>query len=228
MMSRCNQCKVDVIDDHAVCPLCQSVLEKTETTKITKTTENLYPNVRVIAKRIDLMIRIYAFSAIVVETMLAYYNYRTYEKSYWSVLVGVVLFYVFMALKITFKEGYEYTTKSLLMVILAVLCVVLIDVLTGFRGWSLNYVLPSAIILLNTGIIVAMFVNIRNWQSYMMIELFAIIWSALPFVLNKLGFLTDLNLSHIATAYSILLFLGTIIIGGKRASNELKRRFHVR
>lgn len=252
MMSRCNQCKVEVSDDHAVCPLCQTVLEKTETlgtseipvnfektgnTKKTKnadiaktieTVESLYPNVKVIAKRIDLMIRIYAFSAIVVETLLAYYNYKTYENSYWSVLVGVVLFYIFIALRITFKEGYEYTTKSILMVISAVLCVVLIDVLTDFRGWSLNYVLPSAIILLNTGIIIAMFINIRNWQSYMMIELFTILWSTLPFILNKLGFLTNLSLSHIATAYSILLFLGTIIIGGKRASNELKRRFHVR
>ncbi len=258
MMRRCNQCKIDVRDNHSICPLCQTVLEKTdkigsfeklevaektETTekketaektgiiKKTKTAEmaeNLYPNVKVIAKRIDLLIRIYAFSAIVVETLLAYYNYKTYENSYWSVLVGVVLFYIFMALRITFKEGYEYTTKSILMVILAVVCVVLIDVLTGFRGWSLNYVLPSAIILLNTGIIVAMFINIRNWQSYMMIELFTILWSTLPFILNKLGYLTNLSLSHIATAYSILLFLGTIIIGGKRASNELKRRFHVR
>lgn len=255
MMRRCNQCKVEVRDDHAVCPLCQTVLEKTEApgsieisgdfeknrntgnTKKTKNTviaktietaESLYPNVKVIAKRIDLLIRIYAFSAIVVETLLAYYNYKTYENSYWSVLVGVVLFYIFIALRITFKEGYEYTTKSILMVISAVLCVVLIDVLTDFRGWSLNYVLPSAIILLNTGIIIAMFINIRNWQSYMMIELFTILWSTLPFILNKLGFLTNLSLSHIATAYSILLFLGTIIIGGKRASNELKRRFHVR
>ncbi|GAB6107300.1 DUF6320 domain-containing protein [Fusibacter bizertensis] len=224
-MNRCNQCKVYVKDNHAVCPLCQSVLEKSETDEAT---ENLYPNVKVIAKRIDLMIRIYAFSAIVVETLLAYFNYRTYEHSYWSVLVGVVLFYVFMALKITFKEGYEYRTKSILMIILAVICVVLIDALTGFRGWSLNYVLPSAIILLNTGIIVAMFVNIRNWQSYMMIELFTIFWSILPFILNKLDLLTNLILSQVATAYSIFLFLGTIIIGGKRASNELKRRFHVR
>ena len=221
-MSRCNQCNIEIKDNHAVCPLCQSVLEKTEPA------ENLYPNVRVIAKRIDLMIRVYAFVAIVVETFLAYFNYRTYENSYWSVLVGVVLFYVFIALRVTFKEGYEYRTKSIMLVTIGVICVVLIDLLTGFRGWSLNYVLPSAIILVNTGIVVAMIINIRNWQSYMMIELFTILWSILPFILNKMGLLTKMNLSHVASGYSVLLFLGTIIIGGKRASNELKRRFHVR
>jgi hypothetical protein len=174
------------------------------------------------------MIRIYAFVAIVIETFLAYFNYRTYENSYWSVLVGVVLFYVFVALRVTFKEGYEYRTKSIMLVTIGVICVVLIDLLTGFRGWSLNYVLPSAIILVNTGIVVAMIINIRNWQSYMMIELFTILWSILPFILNKMGLLTKMNLSHVASGYSVLLFLGTIIIGGKRASNELKRRFHVR
>ena len=233
-MSRCNLCKVEVRDDHSVCPLCQTVLDKKttkntwETGSKTETDLSLYPNVKVIAKRIDLMIRIYAFLAIFFGSLLAYFNYRTYENSYWSVLIGVVLFYVFLGLKIVFKEGYEYRTKSILLIILGVLSVVLIDLLTGFRGWSLNYVLPSAIILVNTGIIVAMFVNIRNWQSYMMIELFTILWSALPFVLNKFGYLTKLNLSQIATAYSVFLFLGTIIIGGKRASTELKRRFHVR
>lgn len=221
-MSRCNQCKVEIKDNVSLCPLCNSVLEKTENL------ENVYPNVRIIAKKHDFLIRIYVFLAIVVETLLLYFNYRTFEGSFWSVVTGVVLFYIFIGLKLAFKDNMEYKTRSIILIMTGILGIILIDVLTGFDGWSLNYFLPGGIMLLNTVIIVLMLVNIRNWQSYMMIELLTIFGSVISFVLYRMELLTNINMSLIACAYSVFLFLGTIIVGGRRAATELKRRFHVR
>jgi hypothetical protein len=190
--------------------------------------ENFYPNVRIITKRHHFWLRIYAFLAIVVETLLLYINYQTFDGSLWSVVTGVVLLYAFIAFAFSFKDDMYDTFKSMILIVTAIFGIILIDVLTGFDGWSLNYFLPGGIILLNTGIVVAMLINIRNWQSYMMIELLTIIWSIVPFIFYKISVLTNINVSLIACAYSAFMFLGTIIIGGKRASTELKRRFHVR
>ncbi len=205
-----------------MCPLCKCVLEKTTDV------ENLYPDVRIITRKMHLLIRIYAFVAIVAETLLLYFNYRTVDGLHWSIVAGVVLFYAYIALNLTFMTTLEYKTKAIILIMTAIFSIILIDVLTGFHGWSLNYFLPGSIILLNSGILVAMFINIRNWQSYMMIELMTIVWSAVPFIFLKIGLMTHVSVSLIALAYSVFLFLGTIIIGGKRASTELKRRFHVR
>ena len=221
-MSRCKQCKVEIRDNVTLCPLCKSVLEKSSAV------ENMYPNIRIITKKIHLLVRIYVFLAIMTETFLLYYNYRTFEGSLWSVVTGVVLFYGFVVLKFAFNDDIEYKAKTIALILTAIFCIFMIDVLTGFGGWSLNYFLPGSIILLNTAIVVAMFVNIRNWQSYMMIELFAILWSIVPFIFYGIGILTHINTSLVASAYSVFLFLGTVIIGGRRASTELKRRFHVR
>lgn len=221
-MSKCNLCKIEILDDVTVCPLCRCVLEKKEDV------ENTYPNVRIITKKLNLIIRIYAFSAILVEVLLAFINYKTFNEIYWSVITGGALLYVFIVLKFAFGDDMEYKKKIIIQTMAGILYVILIDIMTGFHGWSVNYVLSGGIILLNTGIIILMLVNSRNWQSYLLLQLLTIIWSIVPFILYKIGVITDIKVSLVALAYSIFLFLGTMIIGGRRAEVELKRRFHVR
>ncbi len=221
-MSRCKQCKVNIKDNVTLCPLCKSVLERTEDV------ENMYPNIKIIEKKFNFLLRIYAFLAIVVETLLLYFNYHSFQGSHWSVITGVVLFYLFIVISLALKEENEYKSKTIILIVTAILSIILIDLLTGFSGWSLNYFLPGTIILLNTAVVIAMVFNARNWQSYMMIELLAIITSGIPFILVGMGLMTNMTLSLVASAFSVFLFLGTVIIGGGRASTELKRRFHVR
>ena len=38
-------------------------------------------------------------------------------------------------------------------------------------GWALTFVFPSAILAMVLATIILMIVNIRNWQSYMMMQL---------------------------------------------------------
>ena len=52
--------------------------------------------------------------------------------------------------------------------------------------------------------------------------------SMLPLVLIWMDIVTESFISWFAFAVSVLLFLGTLIIGDRRARSELKRRFHVR
>ena len=73
-----------------------------------------------------------------------------------------------------------------------------------------------------------MFVNRRNWQSYLMLEICMIFLSAVPLLLIRLGIVTETFISGFAFTVSVLLFLGTLIIGDRRARSELRRRFHVR
>ena len=102
-----------------------------------------------------------------------------------------------------------------------------IDYLTGNRGWALSIVFPSAIVLVDIGILILMVVNSRNWQSYMMLQIFTILLSIIPLVLIGAGIIKWKYMALIAMGISLFIFLGTLIIGDKRARNELKRRFHV-
>ena len=82
--------------------------------------------------------------------------------------------------------------------------------------------------LLDAGIVLLMIINSRNWQSYLMFQLFGIVCSLIPLLLIALHIVTHPGLSELAFGISVFLFLGTLIIGDRRARLELKRRFHVR
>lgn len=221
-MSRCKQCNVEILDETERCPLCHSVLEKTVEV------ENMYPNVRMITRRLALLSRIYLFVAILVEALLIYLNVLSDSEMFWSAIPGLAMLYGYLVLRYAILGKSGYKGKTIVLTLIAILMVVAIDFVVGYRGWSVNYALPSAILLVDVGILILMCINRRNWQSYMMWQIFMILCSVVPLVLYAVGIVTAPLLALLAFAFSTALFLGTLIIGDRRARTELRRRFHVR
>ena len=221
-MSRCKQCNVEILDETERCPLCHSVLEKTVEV------ENMYPNVRTMTRRLALLSRIYLFVAILVEALLIYLNVLSDSEMFWSAIPGLAMLYGYLVLRYAILGKSGYKGKIIVLTLIAILMVVAIDFVVGYRGWSVNYALPSAILLVDAGILILMCINRRNWQSYMMWQIFMILCSIVPVILIFTGIVTAQLFALIAFAFSLFLFLGTLIIGDRRARVELKRRFHVR
>lgn len=221
-MSRCKQCNVEILDETERCPLCHSVLEKTVEV------ENMYPNVRMITRRLALLSRIYLFVVILVEALLIYLNVLSDSEMFWSAIPGLAMLYGYLVLRYAILGKSGYKGKTIVLTLIAILMVVAIDFVVGYRGWSVNYALPSAILLVDVGILILMCINRRNWQSYMMWQIFMILCSVVPLVLYAVGIVTAPILAVLAFAFSTALFLGTLIIGDRRARTELRRRFHVR
>ena len=221
-MSRCKQCNVEILDETERCPLCHSVLEKTVEV------ENMYPNVRTMTRRLALLSRIYLFVAILVEALLIYLNVLSDSEMFWSAIPGLAMLYGYLVLRYAILGKSGYKGKIIVLTLIAILMVVAIDFVVGYRGWSVNYALPSAILLVDAGILILMCINRRNWQSYMMWHIFMILCSVVPLVLYAVGIVTAPLLALLAFAFSTALFLGTLIIGDRRARTELRRRFHVR
>ena len=221
-MSRCKQCNVEILDETERCPLCHSVLEKTVEV------ENMYPNVRTMTRRLALLSRIYLFVPILVEALLIYLNVLSDSEMFWSAIPGLAMLYGYLVLRYAILGKSGYKGKIIVLTLIAILMVVAIDFVVGYRGWSVNYALPSAILLVDAGILILMCINRRNWQSYMMWQIFMILCSVVPLVLYAVGIVTAPLLALLAFAFSAALFLGTLIIGDRRARTELRRRFHVR
>lgn len=221
-MSRCKQCNVEILDETERCPLCHSVLEKTVEV------ENMYPNVRTMTRRLALLSRIYLFVAILVEALLIYLNVLSDLEMFWSAIPGLAMLYGYLVLRYAILGKSGYKGKIIVLTLIAILMVVAIDFVVGYRGWSVNYALSSAILLVDAGILILMCINRRNWQSYMMWQIFMILCSVVPLVLYAVGIVTAPLLALLAFAFSAALFLGTLIIGDRRARTELRRRFHVR
>lgn len=221
-MSKCKNCNVTILDDAYSCPLCHQVLEEDGSIGF-----DMYPDARGSQKKFRLFENIVLFISVVVSIVLLAVDYLEGQIFGWSMVVVLLLVYgnTLIRLAILGKSGYVFKTISML--VIAVVIMLGIDYATGYRGWSLNFILPTGIILMDIAIIILMIVNFRNWQSYMMLQILMVLLSIIPLILAAMDIIVYKYMAVAAMAASLFLFLGTLIIGDKRARTELMRRFHI-
>ncbi|MBO7355827.1 MAG: zinc ribbon domain-containing protein [Lachnospiraceae bacterium] len=221
-MAECKKCGVHITDDTDRCPFCRCVLEDDGIKG-----ENVYPDTEEKVKFWRIVRKIILFLSLCAVGGMVIALYMGADIFNWTVVVALILLYVNVSLymSITGKIGYMF--KTLFLTLLALLILIGIDYFTGYNRWSFDYTLPSGIIFLNVVCVLLMIINRRNWQSYISFQLFNIFWSAVIAVMLKLDIIRQPVLVIIAVSASVLVFLGTLIFGGRRASDELKRRFFI-
>ena len=220
-MSKCRQCNVEILDETERCPLCDSVLEHTEEM------ENMYPNAKVQTRKWVLMSKVYLFAAIVLEVILFGINYVDEYQIGWSLVVGLGLLYGYIVIRLAILGQAGHKLKIILLSAIGIVMMILADFAIGYHGWSVNYALPSCVIILDIGIAILMLVNRRNWQSYIMWQLLMLLVSGGMVLLYIFGIISNPYILGVAVLATVFLLLGTVIFGDRRARVELYRRFHI-
>lgn len=230
-MTKCMKCGVYITDNTDKCPLCQQVvapaLEQQNDAPDESTNATRYPDVKGASRKYRLLENIILFLSIVGQIVLTTVDYMTDQGINWSVIVLLVVIYANVTLRLAIVGRNGYIFKIVSTFVFTVLFLEGIDLLTGASGWALTFVFPSAILAMVLATIILMIVNIRNWQSYMMMQLFLVLMSVIAMILVAVRVIWFPYLAMGAMGASLFLFLGTLIIGDKRARTELKRRFHI-
>lgn len=219
-MAKCIKCGVEILNETASCPLCCSVLEHTDEM------ENMYPDARVAMKRRVFFSRVYLFCGIVAEAMLVAIDAMNKPSIWWSAITGLIILYGYLVLRYAIIGKSGYRSKVTVLSLIALLSIIAVDFIIGYRGWSVDYVLPAGIVLMDAAILSCMLINKRNWQSYILWLLAMVLVSLIPMHLNLLELENNRALAFAPLAFSLAAFLGTLILGGRRAFVELSRRFH--
>lgn len=226
-MRRCKNCKVTVIDPVLVCPLCHYVLENEGMEEGKKVIPRMYPNVKETTRALNFIVKLYTFLAIVTEVSLVIINYMTYSGLWWSAISGIGILYFYITLRYSIQKNSGYQRIILTQIFCGMFLSIGIDFILGYRGWSMNLMVPIAILLVDLAAVILMIVNTANWQSYILLQLLTVLLSAVTLVLWKVGIIQYPLLAIIAAIVSAVMFVGTLIFGDRRAKNELKRRFHM-
>ena len=221
MGRRCSHCGVKIMDLTEKCPLCNGILEPGEDGSDT------YPDVVQRSRKLGLFLRILMAFWVVVTAVCALINYYTYDGVLWSAIVSVTIFYVVFIIYLMSYTNVGYLGRIFTSVILAVVLVVSVDVLTGFHGWSVDYVIPGGLLVIDIAIMIIRFINHKNWQSYMYVQFIVVLLGFIPILLVRIGLVHHPKFSVAAFFTSVLLFITTLIIGGRAARAELRRRFHI-
>ncbi len=224
-MSKCSNCGIEILDPSGLCPLCKCVTEENGEER----EKWIYPYVSAEKgiRKIQRALNIYLVAAIAAEVILCFADIAAGGSVGWVILIGIFLAYGYLTLKVSISMNTGYRLIVFLQAVLGVAVLLAIDMVSGFRGWSLTYVIPAACMLTDLGVVVMMIVNNRDWQSYIMFQIVILAFSVLPLVLYGLGLVSHPVVPVIGLTVAALVFVGTLVIGGRRAREELIRRFHI-
>lgn len=220
-MAKCRNCNIEILDESLYCPLCRTVLEADDSL------ENMYPNGRHLLRAYHLLSRIYLFSIILIQTVLVLVNILMESEIWWCVITGLGLLYSYLVLRYAIVGKAGHRSKAFVLILLAVLCTIAIDFVLGYRGWAVEYFLPGGIIIMDTVILICMFINRRCWHSYIVWLLSMLVCSVIPIVLLVSHLARYWYLAYMPMVFTAVILLGVFVIGGKRASDEMVRRFHI-
>jgi len=215
-------CKVEILDKTDKCPLCNHVLEWDGSEK-----DDLYPNARIQRRKYQFLENVFLFASIVLWIVIFAIDYITDPNNLWSFTVGLVILFANVLLRLTILGKSSYMAKIIWTIIIGMAFLIEADFLTGNNGWGVNFAMPTALLIWDIAIVILMlFVNRRNWQSYIIDQLTALLASVVMLVLMLMKVITFPYYAFGVQVITILLFIGTLILGDRKAREELKRRFH--
>ena len=160
-MNKCKKCNVVILDDTDRCPLCKHVLESDGIPG-----ESRYPDAIATARKFRFVENLVLFISIVAECLLIAINFQVDREVAWSLVIGIILLYGNVVLRMAILGKSGYLAKTVCLVLLAIVMLLGIDYLTGYRRWSLDYVLPGGIIAIDLALFILILINRRNSELY--------------------------------------------------------------
>ena len=220
-MAKCRNCNIEILDVSPYCPLCRTVLEMDDSL------ENMYPNERTHIRKYHLLSRIYLFCIIIAEAVLVLLNIAVESEIWWCIITGLGLVYSYLVLRYAIIGKSGHRSKAFVLIILGVLSAIAVDFVLGYRGWSVDFMLPTGILIMDVILLVCIMVNKRCWHSYIMWIFAMLMISTIPIALFENNLERYWFLAFMPLLFTAALLLGVFIIGGRRAADEVKRRFHI-
>ena len=223
-MKYCKRCGVEVVGEREVCPLCSSVLHVDEKPA---RQEDSFPDIAAKRKVRRKVFWICAYICVMIEALLLGLNRIFSPEVRWSLISGVAEAYVLLSLWQMLSRRRGHITKLYFQAAAVFLLLLGIDYSLGFHGWSVKYGFPCVLLGFAAIILLCMIINFANWQNYLTMQVFMGIFSLAFLIYSFRGKNGNLILACVVFGIYLTLWVMTMIIGGRKAENEIRRKFHL-
>jgi hypothetical protein len=221
-MQYCNHCKIYIKNKRERCTLCENILPDSNDYKDSKTFPIISP-----FYESHLVIKILVFISIAAIVISFAINIIFPATVNWPLLVIFGLLSIWLGLIVILRRGYHMPKKIVWQVFIISLLSIFWDWKIGWKGWSLNYVIPitcvsAMIIMYITAKILRL--GSRDYITYALIDGFLGIVPILFIVFNWVNVIYP---SIISIATSIISIAAIFIFQGEDIKLELNKRMHI-
>jgi hypothetical protein len=228
-MKTCEKCDVSVSGGFEKCPLCQNMLtgESGHESNQNRNEDETFPFVPLVIHKHSLLFRLLQLGSAALVIFASFINWMLPQGGFWSlfVIAGVACLWVSLAFAIRKRHNilknlaYQTTIISILSV--------LWDIFTGWRGWSVDFVIPIAFVCAMAATPILAHILKMQTGTYIIYSFLLMLYGIIPavFVLSGLSRIDYPSL--ICVACSLFSFAALLIFEGRNMREELKRRLHL-
>ena len=222
-MQFCNHCQVHIRESDDKCTLCGNILTPKE--YINEPVE-IFPTIPPFYES-HLAMRIMIFISIASVVVSFAINMIFPSNINWPILFMFGLISVWLGLFFILQKRYHIPKKIIWQVAILSILSVFWDWKTGWRGWSLDYVIPisclSAMIIMYVTAKI-MNLSIRDYIIYSLIDGF---FGIIPILFILFDWVNVIYPSIISIAVSIISLAAIFIFQGENIKVELDKRMHI-
>lgn len=219
-MKHCRKCDVDIHGDKALCPLCDSELSG-------EPDEDDFPQVVPQKYKRNFVLKLISFIAIVIIAVSLTVNLIFSNGTWWSLIVSAAIgctWISFSSAIIQRKHLFAATTWQLFFISGAL---VLWDLCIGWKGWSLDYVIPCACIQSMLTMLVISKVTKTPVEEILIYLALDALYGIVPIVFILTGCLSTILPSAVCVCASLISMAALIIFDGKNILYQLHKKFHL-
>lgn len=187
---------------------------------------NLYPNI-INIKTSDIVLNILTIISEVICVVSVILNAIFTPNFKWSYIVILGIVYTWITVMYSIKKTVNIASHVLLQTFIDSILVILLDVIIGYRGWSIWLALPIIICTSNITMLVLTIITRKKYFKYAIyqIMLFALNTALITIIAITSEYkLIPISLTAVTSAITLIL---AIELCGNDLKEELKRFFHV-
>lgn len=220
-MLYCTHCKLKISGERTNCPLCKMPLCSGTPC------EETFPEVLPKNRSLHLFWRILLFLSIAACIICATINYSIPESGQWSLFVIAGVACMWVSISTAVKKRHNIYKNILWQVAVISSLAVMWDFITGWHGWSLDFVIPgvcTCAVLTLSITARCMHLHIEDYLVYLLID---VLFGIVPLIFLAFNLVHFTYPSVICVAICLLYLAALFVFEGKNITAEIKKRLHL-
>lgn len=220
-MKYCEHCKVKIRGNKQDCPLCENTLPQDLDDH-----NEVFPKIPPTYEH-HLAIRILIFISIVL-IVTSFVIYRFFPSDVnWALFILFGVLSLWLSLALVIRKRYHITKCIMWQVTIGSYLAVFWDWETGWKGWSLDYVIPSVYLVAMLVMYITAKIMKLSVRDYITYFLLAGLFGIIPILFLLFEWVNVIYPSVISVTGSIIILSAIIIFQGDNIKSELGKRMHL-
>lgn len=220
-MLECPCCKVEIEGNKSVCPLCGGVLSGTPTDY------EPYPIIKPPKYPNNLLIKMITAACLLGSVICLIVNYIFPTEIAWSLFAVFSIFCGYVTCVSIIKNRSNILKNIVWQVVIISGLAVIWDLITVWKGWSIDYVFPCMCIAAMISMIVlsnAMHLDPSDYIVYLILD---VVFGIVPIVFFFTGILNSTIPSVISIGLSFVSMIILLMFEGKNLKSQISRKLHM-